>query len=101
MLGNVEPGGFRQYDVAVDVGEQVVGAPPPWHHGVGENDAAMRAAVCGGLEPLGIEIDASRNEGARGKVSAIHTADARVGALVVETDEELEIARQTYALAVG
>jgi acetate kinase len=70
--------------------------------GVGQNDSAVRAAVCEGLESLGIEIDARRNEAVRGgsKVWDIATDDAHVRVLVVPTNEELEIATQSLA-AVG
>ena len=68
--------------------------------GVGENNAALRAGVCSGLEWFGIRIDAALNEAASGAAEPrrISTADSRVAVLVVPTDEEAEIARQTWGL---
>ncbi|MGW4196571.1 acetate kinase [Streptomyces sp. NPDC005004] len=66
--------------------------------GVGENAAAVRSAAVAGLEGLGLAVDeelnAVRSDGAR----LISPASARVAVAVVPTDEELEIATQTYAL---
>lgn len=62
--------------------------------GVGENDAAVRSAVCAGLSRLGIELDETANAGARGPadIAATHSA---VRVLVIPTDEEQEIARES------
>jgi acetate kinase len=70
--------------------------------GVGENDPVVRDSVCAGLEPLGIAIDAARNEAARGPGEPVDiaTASSRVRILVVPTNEELEIATQTLE-AIG
>ena len=65
--------------------------------GVGENDAAMRAQVCSGLEWLGLHLDAALNTSGSG-IRRISTEDSPVAVLVVPTDEESEIARQTLAL---
>ncbi|MBQ9527813.1 MAG: acetate kinase, partial [Fretibacterium sp.] len=66
--------------------------------GVGENSAATRAAVCEGLEFLGIKIDAQKND-MRGKEMEISAAGSRVHVLVIPTNEELMIARDTKRLA--
>lgn len=66
--------------------------------GVGENNAALRAEVCAGLEWFGIRIDASRNASPDRGARRISADDSRVAVLVVPTDEEAEIARQTRAL---
>jgi acetate kinase len=63
--------------------------------GVGENDAQMRKVVCSGMEFLGLEFDAERNK-VRGKSAIISTENSRVKALVVETNEELVIATDTF-----
>ncbi|MFC4030821.1 acetate/propionate family kinase [Streptomyces polygonati] len=69
--------------------------------GVGENSAAVRAAALSGLEGLGIEVDPVRNA-VRGSAARLISAESsRVSVAVVPTDEELEIARDTYALARG
>lgn len=66
--------------------------------GVGENAAPVREAAVAGLEGLGLAVDgglnAVRGDGAR----LVSPADARVAVAVVPTDEEMEIATQTYAL---
>lgn len=66
--------------------------------GVGENAAAVREAAVAGLEGLGLAVDAGLNA-ARGDGARIVSPEgARVTVAVVPTDEELEIATQTYAL---
>jgi acetate kinase len=65
--------------------------------GVGENSAAVRAAVCAGLEPLGYRIDARRNEQRSREARVLSPDGAPVTVLVVPTNEELAIARQTVA----
>jgi len=63
--------------------------------GVGENAAPVRAAALAGLERLGIEIDLERNEARSRDARVISTDASEVVVLVVPTNEELEIARQT------
>lgn len=65
--------------------------------GVGEHDALTRAASCEGLAHLGIVLDPSRNETELQGPRAVHADNSAVALLVVPTDEELEIARQTAA----
>ncbi|WP_181765750.1 acetate kinase [Streptomyces albidus (ex Kaewkla and Franco 2022)] len=69
--------------------------------GVGENSPAVRRAALAGLEGLGIRVDPALNE-AEGAAAEgarlISPGEARVAVAVVPTDEELEIAQQTYAL---
>ncbi|MEU3550439.1 acetate kinase [Streptomyces longwoodensis] len=66
--------------------------------GVGENAAPVREAAVAGLEGLGLAVDPGRNA-VRGDRPRIVSPDAaRVAVAVVPTDEELEIATQTYAL---
>jgi len=69
--------------------------------GVGENDDAVRAAACAGLEGLGIALDPERNAG-RKKAPTIISADwSRTTVLVVPTNEELAIARQALEVTEG
>ena len=68
--------------------------------GVGENDAALRAALCEQLGYLGITIDAEKN-GQRGKELEISAADSKVKVFVIPTNEELMIAMDTAALVEG
>ncbi|HUF38023.1 MAG TPA: acetate kinase [Anaerolineales bacterium] len=68
--------------------------------GVGENSAAVRAAVCAGLEGLGYRLDPEKNAAGRtGSVTEIHAPGSAAGILIVATDEELEIAVETAGLA--
>jgi acetate kinase len=66
--------------------------------GVGENAAPVREAALAGLEELGPVVDAELNAVRGEEPRLISPPHARVAVAVVPTDEELEIARQTYAL---
>ncbi|MGZ0232839.1 acetate kinase [Streptomyces sp. CPS1] len=66
--------------------------------GVGENAAPVREAAIAGLEGLGAAVDPELNAVRDGRARLISPASARVAVAVVPTDEELEIATQTYAL---
>lgn len=66
--------------------------------GVGENDAVVRKGVCDGMENLGIAMDDDLNSSWSGDAGAINTPRSRIKILVIPTDEELEIARQTAAI---
>ncbi len=65
--------------------------------GVGENDAATRAAVCEYLGYLGVKIDPERNA-KRGCENRISTDDSKVQVWVIPTNEELMIAQDTAEL---
>lgn len=65
--------------------------------GLGENDALVRRDVCSYLAYLGIELDADANK-ARGKETTLSTADSKVKVVLIPTNEELAIARETVAL---
>ena len=65
--------------------------------GVGENDAASRAAIVDGLGFLGIKINAEANK-IRGKAVDVSACDATVKTLVIPTNEELMIALDTQKL---
>ncbi|MFJ3444121.1 acetate kinase [Streptomyces sp. NPDC086081] len=69
--------------------------------GVGENAAPVRQAALAGLEELGIAVDGERNAVRGDEARLISPEGARVAVAVVPTDEELEIATQTYALVNG
>ncbi|MER6975946.1 acetate kinase [Streptomyces carpinensis] len=66
--------------------------------GVGENADFVRAAALAGLEGLGLAVDGARNAVRGGEARLISPDGARVAVAVVPTDEEMEIASQTYAL---
>lgn len=63
--------------------------------GIGENDPIVRAAVCEGLEGLGIRLDHKENDTRKPGARTISTPDSRIRVLVIPTDEELEIAEAT------
>jgi acetate kinase len=69
--------------------------------GVGENDARVRAAVCSGLEGLGIAVDDARNAARSGEPRIISPDWARTLVMVVPTMEELAIARQCVEAVEG
>jgi acetate kinase len=67
--------------------------------GVGENSATLRKAVCDGITFLGLELDDALNAERKKTARDISTTNSRVKVLVVPTNEELLIARDTYHLA--
>ena len=68
--------------------------------GVGENDVSMREIICDNLGNLGIKLDPVKNK-VRGKETIISAVDARVKLLLIPTNEELMIARDTYDIVTG
>lgn len=69
--------------------------------GVGENSTLLRELSLQGLAHLGIELDSARNELRSRDVRDIATDSSPVRILVVPTNEELEIARQSMAVMAG
>ncbi|MGK9249948.1 acetate/propionate family kinase [Paenibacillus humicus] len=67
--------------------------------GVGENSVVLRERVCEGLTFLGIELDRELNAQRSKEVRVISTPESRVKVMVVPTNEELLIARDTFKLA--
>ena len=65
--------------------------------GVGENGIDMRKAIASNMEFLGMNFDEEANK-VRGKETVISTADSKVKILLIPTNEELMIARDTVAL---
>ena len=66
--------------------------------GVGENQTGTREQACAGLEFLGIKIDKVKNATIHGEEAIISTPDSKVKVVVVPTDEEIVIARDTKEL---
>ena len=62
--------------------------------GIGENSKEMRSRVCQGLAFLGVEIDEEQND-CRGVERDISTPQSKVRVLIIPTNEELVIARDT------
>lgn len=69
--------------------------------GLGENAADLRALICAGFEWCGLELDAMRNEAHERGARVISTDGSRITVLVVPTDEEAEIARQSLELVAA
>ena len=65
--------------------------------GVGENDALARKLICENLAYLGVKIDEEANN-VRGEERVISAADSKVKVMLIPTNEELAIARETLAL---
>ena len=63
--------------------------------GIGEHDADSRAKICHHMDWLGIRIDTDKNKHPQGDVCEITAWGAKVRTLVIATDEELMIARDT------
>ena len=66
--------------------------------GVGENDVNMRELICTDIGNLGIKLDLIKNK-VRGKETIVSTEDSKVKLLLIPTNEELMIARETYNIA--
>ena len=69
--------------------------------GVGENQDSTREVVCRDMEFLGLEFDAEKNRGVRGREVVISKPSSRVKVLVVPTDEEYMIASDTCEILKG
>ncbi len=68
--------------------------------GIGENASRLRAACCSGLEFLGVQLDAERNESGSGD-RVISAAGSPVAVVVLGTNEELIVARRAYRCLTG
>lgn len=67
--------------------------------GVGENTPCVRAAICENMQYLGLEIDNAKNaERNNGAIRDISGANSKVKVLIIPTNEELVIARETVEL---
>ncbi len=69
--------------------------------GIGENSPGIRERICMGLINIGIRIDPRKNTANGNGTPFIHHTDSPVKILVVKTDEEAEIARQTLDVIQG
>lgn len=68
--------------------------------GVGENDVTMREIICNNLGNLGIKLDPVENK-IMGKEAIISADDSKVKILMIPTNEELMIARDTYNIVTS
>ena len=96
LVGRGRPGGHRGLDVYCYRIRKYVGAYAAalgrldalvFTAGVGENNDAVRAGVCQGLEGLGVKLDAKRNRARSGRPRTISADDSPVAVLVVPTNE--------------
>ncbi|BFH61840.1 acetate/propionate family kinase [Paenibacillus azoreducens] len=69
--------------------------------GVGENSVVLRQKVCENLTYLGVELDEKLNEVRSGEPRRISSANSKVQVLVIPTNEELVIARDTHRIVQG
>ena len=71
-----------------------------WTAGVGENQEGVRWDSCQGLDYLGVKMDAERNH-VRSTEQILSTDDSKVKVVMIPTDEEIVIARDTFAIVTG
>ncbi len=68
--------------------------------GIGENDAVARENICNNMDAIGIRIDTAANRALkRGTEGDISADDAKTKVLVIPTDEEYMIAKETFDMA--
>ncbi|WP_117882627.1 acetate/propionate family kinase [Aureibaculum luteum] len=66
--------------------------------GIGENSSALRALTCRDMNYLGIKLNETKNNIRSKELREINTKESKTKVLVIPTNEELEIAQQTYRL---
>jgi len=67
--------------------------------GIGENTVSVRSAICKDMDYLGVKIDEDKNNTKNdGSIRDITAKDGKVRVLVIPTNEEVVIARETKAL---
>ena len=66
--------------------------------GIGENRAELRAAICADLDQLGIVLDPAKNAATKATEAVISADSSKVKVLVIPTNEELVVARETKRL---
>lgn len=66
--------------------------------GIGENSEYIRRLVCENMEAFGIELNKQKNDMRAKELTEIHTDSSKVKLLVIPTNEELEIAKQSFEL---
>lgn len=66
--------------------------------GIGENSSLMRALSCKNMDWLGIELDENKNNKRSKEIREIQKEGMNVKVLIIPTNEEIEIAKQTYEL---
>ena len=69
--------------------------------GIGENNPWLREKACKGLEFMGLHFDSTKNLNANSNEFIISKDDSQVKAMVIQTNEEIIIARDTYKLVTN
>ncbi|MFK5958773.1 MAG: acetate kinase [Lutibacter sp.] len=66
--------------------------------GIGENSVLIREMVCKDMQYLGIDLDIEKNDLRAKKLTEIQSETSKVKVLIIPTNEEVEIAKQSYQL---
>ncbi len=66
--------------------------------GIGENSVLIREMVCKDMDYLGINLDLKKNDLRAKKLTEIQSEKSKVKVLIIPTNEEVEIAKQSYQL---
>ena len=66
--------------------------------GIGENSDVIRKLVCSNMEYLGIDLDIEKNNIRAKEITEIHKNNSKTKILIIPTNEEVEIAKQSYQL---
>jgi acetate kinase len=66
--------------------------------GIGENSVPARKAILSRLEAIGCKADEAKNKAVVGSLGVISTEASKTPAIVIPTNEELMIARETFRL---
>ncbi|MDP2088339.1 MAG: acetate kinase [Flavobacteriaceae bacterium] len=66
--------------------------------GVGENSYVLRSLICKEMNYLGISIDEKKNHVKSRELTEVHDKNSKVKVLIIPTNEEAEIAKQSYEL---
>lgn len=66
--------------------------------GIGENSDVLRRLICSDMDYLGIDLDLELNSQRRKDIREIQSGNSAVKIIVIPTNEEVEIAKQTYEL---
>ena len=91
--------GQEPYAVVITCSDSRVIPESIFTAGIGENTPTVRADMCHGLEFLGVRFDDKANLMKNdGTIRVISAKDSKVAVLVIPTNEELVIARETAAL---
>jgi acetate kinase len=69
--------------------------------GIGENSTVLRQLICEGMDYLGVALSEEKNQAREKSIREIQAPGGKVRILIVPTNEEVEIARQSFRLLSG